>query len=240
MLGIFSLFLILLVTGCNQEETPDNNIKKTESLFNEKDKEKAIGMIEDLNEKLILFENETNEAISKGEIDVGNNEVFMQKVSKMSEEVVIYPFLEKFPLGLVNAKGNLTAIYAPKSTDDCTFGNCSYDSIVVPTLKVDEAEWVTYSSEEFGLTEFTLLNVVMTYTGEQDSESTYISFVKSESGNIHFSFYPIIYTLNFNLKEWDEEFQSIKSNVPESEIEAEEEAFKQEVEEVLAKYPPLQ
>ena len=38
-------------------------------------------MIEDLNEKLILFENETNEAISKGEIDVGNNEVFMQKVS---------------------------------------------------------------------------------------------------------------------------------------------------------------
>ena len=47
-------------------------------------------------------------------------------------------------------------------------------------------------------------------------------------------------SLNFNLKEWDEEFQSIKSDVPESEIEAEEEDFKQEVEEVLAKYPPLQ
>lgn len=240
MIGIFSLFLILLVTGCNQEETPDNNVEKAEMVFNEKDKEKAIKMIEELNEKLTLFENETNEAISKGEIDVGDNEIFMQKVSEMSEELVIHPFLEKFPISLVSIKGDLTAIYTPKSTDDCTFGNCSYDSIVVPTLKVDEEEWVTYSSEEFGVTELTLSNVGMTYSSEQDSESTYISFVKSESGDIHFSFYPIINSLNFNLKEWDEEFQSIKSDVPESEVEAEEEAFKQEVEEVLAKYPPLQ
>ena len=55
-----------------------------------------------------------------------------------------------------------------------------------------------------------------------------------------FLFIRLLITLNFNLKEWDEEFQSIKSDVPESEIEAEEEDFKQEVEEVLAKYPPLQ
>ena len=48
MLGIFSMFLILLITGCNQEETPDNKSKRQNLLFNEKDKEKAIGMIEDL------------------------------------------------------------------------------------------------------------------------------------------------------------------------------------------------
>lgn len=240
MLGIFSLFLILLVTGCNQEEEPGNNIKKTESFFNEKDKEKAIGMIEDLNEKLILFENETNEAISKGEIDVGNNEVFRQKVDNMSENIVIQPFLKKFPKSLISERGVLKVTYTSKSTDDCTFGNCSYDSIVVPTLEFNEEEWEMYSSEEFEITELILSNVVMSYLNKPDGESTNIRFVKGASDEIFFSFNPIIKSLNFNLKEWDEEFQSIKSNVPESEIEAEEEDFKQEVEEVLAKYPPLQ
>ena len=240
MIGIFLLFLILLVTGCNQEATPDNNIEKTESLFNEKDKEKAIVMIEDLNEKLVLFENETNEAISKGEIDVGNNEVFMQEVDIMSENIVIQPFLEKFPKSLISERGVLSVTYTPKSTDNCTFGNCSYDSIVVPTLELNEEEWETYSSEEFEITELILSNVVMSYLNKPDSGSTNIRFVKGTSDEIFFSFNPIIKSLNFNLKEWDEEFQSIKSNVPESEVEVEEEDFKQEVEEVLAKYPPLQ
>ena len=86
-------------------------------------------MIEDLNEKLILFENETNEAISKGEIDVGNNEVFTQEVDNMSENIVIQPFLEKFPKSLISERGVLKVTYTPKSTDDCTFGNCNYDSI---------------------------------------------------------------------------------------------------------------
>lgn len=44
----------------------------------------------------------------------------------------------------------------------------------------------------------------------------------------------------FKLKELDKEFLSIKSDVPESEVEEEEDEFKQEVEELLSNYPKLQ
>ena len=236
----FSLFVLLFISGCNQEETQRSDEEKEKSVFTKKDKEKAIEMIEGLNEQLVLFENEANEVIAKKEIDVGDNEAFMQNVSSMSNKVVITPFLENFPGTLIKNRGDLTAIYSPESTDDCTFGNCNYDSIVVPTLEIGEGEWIIYRSEEFGVTELTLSNVGMKYSNEQDSESTYVSFVKGDSGDLYFSFNPIINSLNFNLKEWDQEFASIKSDVPESEVETEEEEFKQEVEEVLAKYPPLQ
>lgn len=234
------LFVLFFISGCNQDETKNSNKEKMKSVFTEKDKEKAIEMIENLNEQLVLFESEVNEAISKKEIDVGDNEVFRQTVDKKGEEIVFQPFLEDYPDSLVNDRGDLKVTYANKSSEDCTFGNCNYDSIVVPTIEVGEEEWLTYNSQEFGVNELTLSNVGVTYSNEQDSDSTYISFVKGESGELYFSFNPIVKSLNFNLKEWNQEFASIKSNVPESEVETEEEEFRRKVEEVLAKYPPLQ
>ncbi|MEK3981642.1 hypothetical protein MKY37_21805 [Psychrobacillus sp. FSL K6-2836] len=240
LLSLFSVLLLFFITGCNQVETKNSDEEKTNRVFSEKDKEKAIKMVEDLNEQLEVFESEANRAISQKEIDIGDNEVFIEKLNAMSEKVVIKPFLEKFPGALISNRGDLKAIYSPESADDCTFGNCNYDSINVPTLDVGKEEWVIYSSEEFEVDELTLSNVDMIYSNEQGSESTYISFVKGESGELYFSFNPIINSLNFNLKEWDQEFASIKSDVPESEVKAEEEEFRKEVDEVLAKYPPLQ
>lgn len=240
ILSIFSMLLLLFITGCNQDETKNSDEEKINSVFSEEDKEKAIKMVEDLNKQLEVFESEANKAITQNEIDVGDNEIFIQKLNAMSEKVVIKPFLENFPGTLISNRGDLKAIYSPESTDDCTFGNCNYDSISVPTLDVGEEEWIIYNSEEFGVGELTLSNVNMNYSNEQDSESTYISFVKGESGELYFSFNPIVNSLNFNLKEWDQEFASIKSDVPESEVKAEEKEFRQEVAEVLAKYPPLQ
>lgn len=240
-LSLFSVLILFFITGCNQDETKNIDEEKTKSVFTEKDKEKAIEMIESLNKQLVLFESETNEAISQKEIDVGDNELFTQKVDEKSEEIVFQPFLEKYPESLISDRGDLKVTYTGESSEDCTFGNCNYDSIVVPSLEVQKEEWDIYSSEEFEVTELTLSNVGMGYLNDdEDSESTYISFVKGESGELYFSFNPIIKSLNFNLKEWDQEFASIKSDVPESEVEAEEEEFRKEVEEVLAKYPPLQ
>lgn len=240
MLSMFSVLLLFFITGCNQEQTQNSNEEKVKSVFTEKDKEKAIEMIESLNEQLVLFESKTNEAISKNEIDVGDNKLFTQKVDEKSEEIVFQPFLDNYPESLVSDRGELKVTYTNESSEDCTFGNCNYDSIAVPSLEVGEEEWDIYSSKEFEVTELTLLNVGMGYLNDQESESTYISFVKGESGELYFSFNPIIKSLNFNLKEWDQEFASIKSDVPESEVKAEEEEFRQEVEEVLGKYPPLQ
>ena len=236
--SVLTMVLLLIVTGCNQEKKPTN--EKVESVFNKKDKEKTIEMIEALNERLEMFETEINAAISKGEIAVGDNEVFTQKVNDKSEELVIRPFLKEVPGSLINGRGAMKVAFTPKSTDDCTFGNCNYDSIAVPTLQVNAEDLDIYNSEEFEITELTFSNVVLSYSTEQDSDSSYISFVKGESGDMYFSFNPIINSLNFNLKELDKEFLSIQSEVPESEVKTEEEAFKQEVEEVLAKYPPLQ
>jgi len=232
------MVLLLIVTGCNQEERPIN--KKVESVFNEKDKEKAIEMIDTLNESLELFENETKAAISKGEIEVGNNELFTQKVENESDEIIFQPYLEKFPESLISGQGALKVTYTPESSDGCAFGNCNYDSIAVPTLQINDEKWDTYTSEKFEITELVFSNVEMSYSNGLASESSHVSFVKGESGDLFFSFNPIIKSLNFSLKEWDEEFLSIKSNVPESEVENEEEAYKQDVEEVLSEYPPLQ
>lgn len=237
VISLLSTVLLLIVTGCNQEEGP--SAKKPVSVFKEEDKKQAIEMIEVLNELIVVFENETNKAISKGEIKGEDNEAFTQQVNDKSEELVIQPFLEKFPESLINGRGDLKVTFTPKSSEGCAFGNCNYDSIDVPTLQVDE-EWEIYKSKEFEITELGNSNVEMSYSNEQDNESTYITFVKAESGDLYFSFNPIINSLNFNAKQWDEEFSTIEYDVPESEVETEEKAFKQEVEEVLAKYPPLQ
>jgi len=241
MISVFSIVLLMIVTGCNKEDKPTKESgEKAEVVFNKADKEKALEMIKVLEENLVLFEDQTNAAISKGDIDTGDNEVFTQKVDEMSEKIVVLPFLEKFPESLISKRGDLKVTYTPESSDDCTFGNCNYDSIAVPTLQVNDKEWETYKSDEFDITELVLTDVEISYPNEQDSESTSISFVKGESGDLYFSFNPIIKSLNFKLKELDKEFLSIKSDVPESEVEAEEDEFKQEVEELLSNYPKLQ
>ena len=239
---MISVFLLLtLIAGCNQEDkTTKQNGEKVNSVFNDTDKEKAIEMIKALEVNLALFEKETNAAISKGEIEIGDNEVFTQKVDEMSEKIVIQPLLERFPESLFSKRGDLKVTYTPKSSNDCTFGNCNYDSIVAPILQVNDKEWETYKSDEFDITELVFSDVKITYPNEKEIESTSISFVKGDSGDLYFSFNPIIKSLNFNLKELDEEFLSIKSDVPESEVAAEEDEFKQEVEELLSNYPKLQ
>ena len=237
LIRIFVMILLLIVTGCNQKDEPT---KKEESVFNEADKEKALEMIKELEGNLELFEKETNAEISEGNIEVEDNEVFVEKVDEMSEEIVLNPFLEKYPESLIKNRGDLKVTYTPESSEDCTFGNCTYDSIKAPQLQVNAEKWETYRSDEFGITELVFSDVEIVYPNEKDNESTSIRFVKGESGDLYFSFNPIIKSLNFNLKELDKEYVSIKSDVPESEVEAAEEEFKQEVEDMLSNYPELQ
>ncbi|WP_394189575.1 hypothetical protein [Paenisporosarcina quisquiliarum] len=236
-----SLVLLLIISGCNNDETPTKeNGEKNETVFTEADKEKALEMIKVLEENLVEFEKQTNSSIAAGEVETGDNEAFVQKVNEMSGDIVLKPFLEKFPKSLISNRGDLKVTFSPLSSDDCTFGNCNYDSIVAPTLQVNDKEWETYKSVEFDITELILTDVKISYPNKQDTESTTISFVKDVSGDLYFSFNPIVNSINFNLKEWDQEFTSIKSKVPESEVDEEEDEFKQEVEELLSKFPKLQ
>lgn len=241
MISVFSIVLLMIVTGCSKEDkSTKESGEKAEVVFNKADKEKALEMIKVLEENLVLFEDQTNAAIADGDIKIGDNEVFVQKVNEISGEIALKPFLEKYPESLIINRGDLKVTYSPVSSDDCTFGNCKYDSIEAPKLEVNEDEWKTYKSDVLDITELVLSDVKISYPSKQDSESTSISFVKGESGDLYFSFNPIVNSLNFNLKELDNEFSSIKSDVPDSEVEAEEDEFKQEVEELLSNYPKLQ
>ena len=240
-MSVFSIVLLMIITGCNKEDKPTKeSSEKSVAVFNEADKEKALEMIKALEGNLALFEDQTNVAITNGDIEVGDNEVFVQKVNEISGEIVLKPFLEKFPESLISNRGDLKVTYSPISSDDCTFGNCKYDSIEAPKLIVNGEASKTYKSDVFNITELVFQDVEITYPNKKDSESTSISFVKGESGDLYFSFNPIVNSLNFNLKELDNEFSSIKTDVPESEVEAEEDEFKQEVEELLSNYPKLQ
>lgn len=242
IISVFTMVFLMIVTGCNKEDKPTKESgEKEEAVFNEADKEQALEMIKALEGNLAMFEDQTNAAIANGDIEVGDNEVFVQKVNEMSGEIVLKPFLEKFPESLISNRGDLKVTYNPVSSDDCTFGNCNYDSIDAPKLLVNAEASKTYKSDEFDITELVFSDVEISYPNKKEGESTSISFVKGESGDLYFSFNPIINSLNFNLKELDNEFASIKTDVPESEIEEEEDKFKQEVEEeLLSNYPKLQ
>lgn len=240
-ISILSTLLLLMVSGCNKEGKTDSKIGESkEPVFTEEDNEIALEMIEVLNDNLALFEKEVNLAISNGDIEVGDNEVFTQKVDEIGNEIVLQPFLQKFPDSLISKRGDLKVTYTPKSTDDCTFGNCNFDSISVPLLQVVEKEWNTYRSDEFDASELVLSNVKLTYASEEDSELTSIGFVKGETGDLYFSFNPIVKSLNFNLEELDHELVSKKSDVPQDEVKAAQDEFRQEVKELLSKYPELQ
>lgn len=241
IINIFSVILLLILTGCNQDDKPkDVSDEKAKSVFNLKDTEKAMKMIKDLEGNLISWESETNKAISKGEIGVGDNEILVQKANEKSGELVIKPFLEKYPHSLIENRGDLKVTFNPLSSEDCSFGNCNYDAIEAPVLQVNEEKWETYHSDEFNITELVFTDIKISYPSKEESESTSISFVKDDSGNLYFSFNPIVNSLNFDLKEIDKEFSSIKTNIPEDEVKAAQDEFKQEVKELLSNYAELQ
>ncbi|MGE6489735.1 hypothetical protein [Paenisporosarcina sp. NPDC076898] len=236
---IFSVILLLILTGCNQDNKPGGN-ENEKSVFSEKDKEKAMEMINSFEGNLISWESETNQAISKGEIDIGDNDMLVQKANEKSGELVIKSFLEKYPNSLIENRGDLKVTFNPLSAEDCSFGNCNYDAIEAPVLKINEEKWETYHSDEFNITELVFTDIKISYPSKEESESTSISFVKDDSGNLYFSFNPIVNSLNFNLEELDQELISIKSEVPQDEVKAAQEEYKKEVKEMLSNFPELQ
>ena len=74
----------------------------------------------------------------------------------------------------------------------------------------------------------------------EEREETEIRFVKTEDNDLVITSIPHLQVQTLYLDEYDQEFESIKTSVPESEVEGEQAEYKEEVEETLSKFPELQ
>lgn len=244
ILIIILLAFGIVISACNSD---DEKVGKAESenenVFSNADLEKSSEMINFLNEKMKEFEVSTNKAIENDEIKVGNNDALIEEVQKLAQQNVIQPFLEKYPNSMVsrNDDDNFIPItIEPSSSESCSLGNCTYEKINVLEIDFDVKKEEQYFSENFNATQLIFDSVSVISEIEDEKEEGELRFMKTTEGELVITSIPNVQLQTLYLDEIDEEYSSIETDVPESEIEAEQADYKEEVEETLAKFPELQ
>lgn len=241
ILGLLIVILTSLLIACNSSSKESNQTNENKEVFTDEDIVKAEEMTVFLDEKMKEFESEANVAIENGEIEVGNNEEFTKSVNSIGQRVVIQPFLEKYPNSLI-AKGSsdIAITFQALSTEPCGFGNCTFDKIEVYDVDYNFDDTELYKSEVFELSQLIFNDIKMNSKDEEQEESVIISLVKTKENELTFSHVPFLHIESLDMKKIDEEYNKIQSNVPESEVESEQEEFRDEVKEILELYPELQ
>lgn len=241
ILGLLIVILTSLLIACNSSNGESNQTNENKEVFTDEDIVKAEEMTVFLDEKMKEFEIEANAAIENGEIEVGNNEEFTKSVNSLGQQVVIQPFLEKYPNSLI-AKGSsdIAITFQALSTEPCGFGNCTFDKIEVYDVDYNFDDTELYKSEVFELSQLIFNDIEMNSKDEEQEESGAISFVKTKENELTFSHVPFLHIESLDIKKIDEEYNKIQSNVPGSEVEFEQEEFRDEVKEILELYPELQ
>lgn len=241
ILGLLIVILTSLLIACNSSNGESNQTNENKEVFTDEDIVKAEEMTVFLDEKMKEFEIEANAAIENGEIEVGNNEEFTKSVNSLGQQVVIQPFLEKYPNSLI-AKGSsdIAITFQALSTEPCGFGNCTFDKIEVYDVDYNFDDTELYKSEVFELSQLIFNDIEMNSKDEEQEESGAISFVKTKENELTFSHVPFLHIESLDIKKIDEEYNKIQSNVPGSEVESEQEEFRDEVKEILELYPELQ
>lgn len=242
------LVLMLFITGitllgCSDENSESTAQAPEKDVFTESDLEKIEEMVSFLDERMEVFEKEANESIQNGTIKTGDNDDFSESVRDLGHEAVIAPFLEKYPNSIVARNSELIPItFESTSSEPCGFGNCTYDKVNILEVDYNLDTNEVYESTEFNASQLIFPEVQMKYgeQTEEEEETAIMSFVKAENGDLIFSGSPFLHIETLNFKKYDEEFKSLKTSVPESEVEAEQAEYKEEVEETLSKFPELQ
>lgn len=241
ILGLLVVILTSLLIACNSSNEETNQTNENKEVFTDEDIVKAEEMTVFLDEKMKGFEIKANESIKNGEVEVGDNEEFTKSINSLGQQVVIQPFLEKYPNSLI-AKGSsdIAITFRALSTEPCGFGNCTFDKIEVYDVDYNFDDTELYKSEVFELSQLIFNDIKMNSKDEEQEESGTISFVKTKENELIFSHVPFLHIESLDMKKIDEEYNKIQSNVPESEVESEQEEFRDEVKEILELYPELQ
>jgi hypothetical protein len=239
----FMLSMGVIIVGCTSSEENKEALKENNEVFTQEDFEEAEEMTIFLDEKMNDFEKEANQLIENGTIDTGNNDNFSEAIKTLGQETVISPFLERYPDSLIAGDASTIPLtFESSSTEPCGFGNCTYDKVEVLDVEYNFESKDVYTSEELEHSQLIYSDIQMKYEeqAEEEKQSAVLSFVKSTDGNLIFSQVPFLHVETLDLKKIDEEYAAIQSRVPESEVEAEQEAYRSDVEETLAHYPELQ
>lgn len=244
MLSSFLLMSITILGACGSDGgTASESESKEEDVFTEEDIEKAEEMMEFLEMKMEEFESTANTSIENGDIKVGDNDRLIEEVQNLGQEIVVQPFLDKYPNSMIprNESENFIPItIETDSSESCALGNCTYEEIKVLGLNYDFKDHQEYHSDTFGITQLIVENIETVSKISEEREETEIRFVKTEGNDLVITSIPHLQVQTLYLDEYDQEFESIKTSVPESEVEAEQAEYKEEVEEALSKFPELQ
>lgn len=241
ILGLLVVILTSLLIACNSSNEETNQTNENKEVFTDEDIVKAEEMTVFLDEKMKGFEIKANESIKNGVVEVGDNEEFTKSINSLGQQVVIQPFLEKYPNSLI-AKGSsdIAITFQALSTEPCGFGNCTFDKIEVYDVDYNFDDTELYKSEVFELSQLIFNDIEMNSKDEEQEESGTISFVKTKENELTFSHVPFLHIESLDMKKIDEEYNKIQSNVPESEVESEQKEYRDEVNEILELYPELQ
>lgn len=232
------LSIVLMLGACNSEKTQKESADT--DVFTESDVQMANEMVQLLEEKSSEFQTKATDAIATGEIEQDKDGQLSEPLQELAKETVLKPFLEQYPNGIIGEEGDLTVSFEATASEACPLGNCKYDGVAIPEIDFDKTDYSTYTSEVFGVSQLIFQNVKSKFNvKDQELEKSELRFVKSKNGDLVMTSNPFISGEAFYLDELDKEFKEIKSGVPESEVEAEEDEFKQEVEELLSNYPKL-
>ena len=246
-LYLLTLFIAVLVLGaCNSdaedqgdaEQSPENN-----KVFNEEDITRTEEVVVFLNERMDELEEKVNKSIQNEEIVIEDEASFNTQVQELANEIVFKKVDEEFAgvVAFEGAAGENENIYFNKvSSEPCSLGHCEYDGIETMQVDLNANENEEYESPHFSISELVFGEAQYRYESEEEEQMTEIYFVKSKENQLVLAQHPALDIRSINLKELDKEYDEIQSSVPESEVEAEQEAYRSDVEETLAHYPELQ
>lgn len=241
LLVLFLLAMMSLLVACNSNDEESNQTNENKEVFTDEDIQKAEDMVLFLNERLAGLESEVNQKIEDKELQFEDEKKFNESVQELASKTIFTELEENYGDAFVSGNSdevNNRIYFNTVSSEPCSLGHCEYDGI--ETMEVEVSDTEEYQSTNFNVTELVFVNANYKYENTEEEESAEIRFVKTKDGQLMVSSHPALDIKSIDLRKFDEEYNKIQSNVPESEVESEQEEYRDEVKEILDLYPELQ
>ncbi len=241
LLVLFLLAMMSLLIACNSNDEGSNQTNDSKEVFTDEDIQKAEDMVLFLNERLADLESEVNQKIEDKELKFEDEKTFNESVQELASKTVFTELEENYGDAFVSGNSdeeNIRIYFNTLSSEPCSLGHCEYDGI--ETMEVEVSDTEEYRSTNFNVTELVFINATYKYENTEEEESAEVRFVKTKDGQLMVTSHPALDLKSIDLRKFDEEYNKIQSNVPEGEVESEQEEYRDEVKEVLNLYPELQ
>ena len=241
LLVLFLLAMMSLLVACNSNDEESNKTNESKEVFTDEDIQKAEDIVLFLNERLADLESEVNQKIEDKELKFEDEKTFNESVQELASKTIFTELEENYGDAFVSGNSdevNNRIYFNTLSSEPCSLGHCEYDGI--ETMEVEVSDTEEYQSTNFNVTELVFVNANYKYENTEEEESAEIRFVKTKDGQLMVSSHPALDIKSIDLRKFDEEYNKIQSNVPESEVESEQEEYRDEVKKILDLYPELQ